>query len=67
MVLQITGEFDASVKQAMEVLCLPHKVSEGKIIVEGEDAHAFAFCLGYDLVDCCELLRFQVSLGCALD
>jgi len=49
-VLQITGEFDASVKQTMEVLCLPHEVSEGKIIVEGDDAHAFAFCLGYDRV-----------------
>jgi len=48
-VLQIAGEFDANVKQAMEVLCLPHKVSAGKIIIEGEDAHVFAFCLGYNL------------------
>jgi DNA polymerase II large subunit len=31
----------------MEVLCLPHRVSSGKIIIEGEDAHAFAFCLGF--------------------
>ncbi|HXX87309.1 MAG TPA: DNA polymerase II large subunit [Candidatus Acidoferrum sp.] len=50
-ILQITGEFDANIKQAMEVLCLPHKVSEGKIIVEDEDAHAFAFCLGITTVD----------------
>lgn len=52
MVLRITGGFDANVKQAMEALCLPHKVLEGKIIVEDEDAHAFAFCLGYNIVDC---------------
>ncbi len=48
-VFQIAGEFDANVKQAMELLCLPHKVSAGKIIIEGEDAHVFAFCLGYNL------------------
>jgi DNA polymerase II large subunit len=38
---------EIGVKQAMEKLCLPHRVSEGRIVVEGDDAHAFAFCLGY--------------------
>lgn len=48
IVAQITGEFDASIKQSMEILCLPHRLSDGKIIVEGEDAHPFAFVLGCD-------------------
>ncbi|MGA9387534.1 MAG: DNA polymerase II large subunit [Candidatus Bathyarchaeia archaeon] len=50
IVLQVTGNFDTSVKQAMEVLCMPHRVSDGKIIIEGEEAHAFAFCLGCNRV-----------------
>lgn len=53
--IQITGEFDTNVKQAMELLYLPHKVSEGKIIIEGEDAHAFASCLGHDHTSAADL------------
>jgi DNA polymerase II large subunit len=48
LILQVTGEFDADVKHGMELLCLPHRVLDGKIIVEDDDAHAFAFCLGCD-------------------
>jgi DNA polymerase II large subunit len=47
-VCEIVGDMQANVKQALEALCLPHRVSEGKIIIEGADAHAFAFCLGYE-------------------
>jgi len=47
LVSKITGEIEANVKQALEGICLPHKVSDARIVVEGEDAHAFAFCLGY--------------------
>ena len=43
----ITGGLEPNVKQAMERLCLPHRVSEGRITIEGEDAHAFAVCLGH--------------------
>lgn len=46
-IFRVTGEIVTNVKQSMEVLCLPHRVSSGKIIIEGEDAHAFAFCLGF--------------------
>jgi DNA polymerase II large subunit len=46
---KITGEMDLNVKHSLELICLPHKVSNGKIIIEGEDAHAFAFCVGYKL------------------
>lgn len=46
-VRKIVGEMDSEVKCALEMICLPHKVLNDKIIIEGEDAGAFAFCLGY--------------------
>jgi DNA polymerase II large subunit len=48
---EIVGEIEADVKQALETLCLPHKVVDGKIVIEGSDAHAFAFCLRYQFSD----------------
>ena len=45
---RITGGMDAEVKRILQAIYLPHKVLDGKIIIEGDDAHAFAFCLGYD-------------------
>ncbi|MEM3696083.1 MAG: DNA polymerase II large subunit [Candidatus Bathyarchaeia archaeon] len=48
LVCEIVGDMQANVKQALETLCLPHKVSGGKIVIEGDDAHAFAFSLGYE-------------------
>ncbi len=44
---EIVGEIETTVKQALETICLPHEVSDGKILIKNEDAHAFAFCLGY--------------------
>jgi DNA polymerase II large subunit len=46
VVTKVVGENEADVKKALEAAWLPHKVSDGKIMVEGEDAQAFAFCLG---------------------
>jgi DNA polymerase II large subunit len=46
-VREIVGESETAVKQDLELLCLPHKILDSKIVIEGEDAHAFAFCLGY--------------------
>lgn len=46
-VSKIVGGMEANVKRALKALCLPHKVLDGKIIIEGDDACAFAFCLGY--------------------
>jgi DNA polymerase II large subunit len=43
---KIVGEMEASVKQALEMIYLPHRVSDGKIVVEGENADVFAFSLG---------------------
>ena len=44
---KVVGENDAEVKKSLEQICLPHKVADGKIIVEGDDAAAFALSLGY--------------------
>jgi DNA polymerase II large subunit len=44
---KIVGKMEENVKEALEALCLPHKVLDSKIIIEGDDACAFAFCLGY--------------------
>jgi len=46
-VRKVVGEMEANIKRALEAICLPHKVSGDKINVEGDDAHTFAFCLGY--------------------
>ncbi len=46
-VRKIIGKAESNVKKALETICLPHKVLGDKIVVEDDDAHAFAFCLGY--------------------
>ncbi len=43
---RIVGKMDENVKRALEALCLPHRVVGDNIVVEGDDACAFAFCLG---------------------
>ncbi len=48
LVCKIVGEMRSTVKEALDTICLPHKVSDGKIIVENDDAYAFAFSMGYN-------------------
>ena len=43
---RIVGKMDERVKRALEAICLPHKVLDGNIVIEGDDACSFAFCLG---------------------
>ncbi|MEM2946754.1 MAG: DNA polymerase II large subunit [Candidatus Bathyarchaeia archaeon] len=43
---RVVGKMDENVKRALEAICLPHKVVGGNIIIEGDDACAFVFCLG---------------------
>ena len=50
-VRRIVGNAESNVKKAMETICLPHKILNDKIVLEDDDAHAFAFCLGYDASD----------------
>jgi len=44
---RIVGENDNEVKRGLEQIYLPHRVSDGKIMIEGDDATAFALSLGY--------------------
>jgi DNA polymerase II large subunit len=46
-VRRVVGEFEPNVAQALKRIFAPHKLLEGKIVVEGDDAWALAFCLGY--------------------
>jgi len=47
-VRRIVGKAGSNAKKAMETIYLPHKILNDKIVVEDDNAHAFAFCLGYD-------------------
>ena len=54
---RIVGENVEEVKQALETLCLPHRILDGKIVIEGDEARVLAFCLGHrrfdvDFSDC---------------
>jgi DNA polymerase II large subunit len=46
-VRKIVGTIEPNVAQALRKIFVPHRLLEGKIALEGEDACAFAFCLGY--------------------
>jgi DNA polymerase II large subunit len=46
-VRKIVGAMEPNVAQALRRIFAPHRILEGKIVLEGEDACAFAFCLGY--------------------
>jgi DNA polymerase II large subunit len=47
-VVEIAGEMNKTVQDSLVAICLPHRVTSSGISVEGEDAYAFAFCLGFD-------------------
>jgi DNA polymerase II large subunit len=46
-VSKIKGPADLSVKRALELVLVPHALSDGKIEIVGDDAQAFALSLGY--------------------
>jgi DNA polymerase II large subunit len=46
-VCKIVGAFEPNVTQALRKIFAPHLLLDGKVILEGEDACAFAFSLGY--------------------
>jgi DNA polymerase II large subunit len=45
-VRKIVGTMELNVTQALRKIFAPHKLIDGKIVLEGEDACAFAFSLG---------------------
>jgi DNA polymerase II large subunit len=44
---KIIGKNENTIKKLLERICLPHKILDGKIVITGDCAHAFAYCLGY--------------------
>jgi DNA polymerase II large subunit len=44
---RIVGEVNQDVVASLRKIFAPHKMLNGKILMDGEDAVAFAFCLGY--------------------
>ncbi|MCW4046266.1 MAG: DNA polymerase II large subunit [Candidatus Bathyarchaeota archaeon] len=47
LVHKIVGANDPNVAQVLKLIFAPHTLLDGKIILEGEDACALGFCLGY--------------------
>ncbi len=47
-ICKILGKNEPEVVQGLRKLFLPHKIVEGNVLIEGEDASSFAFCLGVD-------------------
>jgi DNA polymerase II large subunit len=47
VVQRILGENDPQVKHVLETVCLPHRLLDGRITIESDDAETFAFCMGY--------------------
>ncbi|MEM2105548.1 MAG: DNA polymerase II large subunit [Candidatus Bathyarchaeia archaeon] len=47
LIQEIVGDSNPNVKCALEAIYLPHRILDNKIVIEGEDAHAFAVCLRY--------------------
>ena len=44
---KIIGALDPAVSLALNKVLLPHRLDDGKIVIEGNDAAAFAFSLGH--------------------
>ena len=44
-IVKMMGEIDPNVKKTLEKLCLPHRVLEGRMFVEGDEALILATCL----------------------
>jgi len=44
---KVKGSNDAYVKRILEKLCVPHRIVENEILIEGDDACAFAYSLGF--------------------
>lgn len=48
-VCKITGKLDSNVVTLLRKIFAPHRISNDQILIEGEDAVAFAFSLGYGI------------------
>ncbi len=48
LVVEIVGEMEQTVHDSLTAICLPHRIADSRMTIEGEEAHALAFCLAYD-------------------
>jgi DNA polymerase II large subunit len=46
LIAKIEGQLIPDIKEVLEEICVPHRITIKKIIIEGSDAHAFALSLG---------------------
>ena len=51
LVTEIRGKLEGLVKKALERLCVPHRVVDGGIVVEGDYSSILAFCVGWNALD----------------
>ena len=48
LVYRITGAFDEGVVRALRTIYAPHQILDGRVVLEEDDACAFAFSLGHN-------------------
>ncbi|RJS85909.1 DNA polymerase II large subunit [Candidatus Bathyarchaeota archaeon] len=46
LITKLMGDIDSETKRILEKICVPHKVRDGKIIIEGDDAYSLSLSLG---------------------
>jgi len=51
LIVRISGLNDELVKKALERMCVPHRLVNGRIVVEGDDASILAFCVAWHLLE----------------
>ncbi|MCW4015992.1 MAG: DNA polymerase II large subunit [Candidatus Bathyarchaeota archaeon] len=51
VVKEIVGLKDKAAKGVLEKLCVPHTVVGNNVLINGDEAHVFAFCLGLNVSD----------------
>jgi DNA polymerase II large subunit len=63
VVRKITGEVNDSVVGLLRKILAPHKILDNRLLLEGEDAAAFAFSLGYGTTKMAETTQGATVLG----
>ncbi len=46
LTFKVEGEYGSHIKRILEKICIPHRIVEDRILIEGEDAAAFTATLG---------------------
>ena len=59
IVSEITGDVIEDVVKSLRKIFIPHKITDGKVVLSGEDAAALGFTLGYGTI------RFGESMQAA--